>query len=104
MSSNMERLLRLPIFVLVFLALGAQASRLDSPSPATSTTIEDGAYAALYRPSPTPTPQYASVHEMELLRRQEYTMGADTCGFGSAQRMLPVAPVVLFLVGSRMTD
>ena len=76
-------LLPLPLEMLA-LAFVATASRLGSP-PLPTQTPEDGANAALHRPSPTPTPN-AQLGAMELLRaRDEYTMGQDTCGFGLNQ-------------------
>ena len=83
-----------PLEALLSLALAAStgvgASRIVSPPIATPTlTPEDGAYAALLRPSPTPTPSPdggALFGAMELLRaRDEYTMGQNTCGFGLNQ-------------------
>lgn len=69
------------------LALVASVARSKLPSIATQTTAEDGANAALLRPSPTPTARFAA---MELLHGRDYTMGHDTCGFGSAQREFSV--------------
>lgn len=65
---------------------GASAARLNFPSVATQ-TVQDGANAAQQRPSPTPTAA-RQLAGMELLRGRDYTMGQDTCGFGSAQRKL----------------
>ncbi|KAK7754509.1 hypothetical protein SLS62_003529 [Diatrype stigma] len=75
-------LLLLPCETLA-LALVASAPRSNPPSIATQTTADDGANAALLRPSPTPTARFAAAEL--LLHGRDYTMGHDTCGFGSAQ-------------------
>lgn len=72
------------LLLLETLTLAASAARLDFP-PAATPTVEDGANAVLLRPSPTPTARFATA---ELLHGRDYTMGQDTCGFGSAQRKL----------------
>ncbi|KAI1256584.1 hypothetical protein MGN70_001708 [Eutypa lata] len=69
------------LLLLETLTLAASAARLDFP-PAATPTVEDGANAVLLRPSPTPTARFATA---ELLHGRDYTMGQDTCGFGSAQ-------------------
>ncbi|KAI2470166.1 hypothetical protein F4781DRAFT_185153 [Annulohypoxylon bovei var. microspora] len=61
------------------LLLAASASRL--PLLPAVTQFGDGAFAGLRNPAPTAAPEsYASI---ELLRRDGYSMGHDTCGFGS---------------------
>ena len=83
-----------PPFEMLALALAASAgvgaSRIGFLPIATQTQApEDGANAALQRPSPTPTASPdagARFGAMELLRaRDEYTMGQNTCGFGLNQ-------------------
>ncbi|KAI0849196.1 hypothetical protein F5Y00DRAFT_235889 [Daldinia vernicosa] len=60
------------------LLLTASASRLlFQPLP---TQARDGAFATL-QPMPTTAPEYYA--SIELLRRDEYHMGHDTCGFGA---------------------
>ncbi|KAI0113506.1 hypothetical protein F4814DRAFT_421987 [Daldinia grandis] len=68
----------LPFSVLLKLLLTASASKLlFQPVP---TQTRDGAFAAL-QPMPTTAPEYYA--STELLRRDEYHMGHDTCGFGA---------------------
>ncbi|KAI0887700.1 uncharacterized protein GGS22DRAFT_197695 [Annulohypoxylon maeteangense] len=71
-----------PLFSFVLqleLFLTASASRFVLPPAITQPS--DGAFADVQQPAPTAAPElYAS---MELLRRDGYNMGHDTCGFGS---------------------
>ncbi|KAI1451457.1 hypothetical protein F4805DRAFT_451364 [Annulohypoxylon moriforme] len=61
------------------LLLAVSASRFVIPPAVTQPS--DGAFAGVQQPAPTAAPEsYAS---MELLRRDGYNMGHDTCGFGS---------------------
>ncbi|KAI1370610.1 hypothetical protein F4677DRAFT_348688 [Hypoxylon crocopeplum] len=62
-------------FELIFVAL---ASKLVLPPVPTQT--EDGAFSGVH-PMPTAAPEYYA--SAELLRRQDYDMGHDTCGFGA---------------------
>ncbi|KAI8625896.1 hypothetical protein F5Y19DRAFT_234405 [Xylariaceae sp. FL1651] len=67
----------LSLLSLTALACQASASRISVPIQ-----TEDGAVFALSSPSPTPTPSwYASA---QLLKRGDYMLRHDTCGFGSA--------------------
>lgn len=68
----------LSLSVRLGLLLTASASKLlFQPFP---TQAGDGAFAAL-QPMPTTAPEYYA--STELLRRDEYHMGHDTCGFGA---------------------
>ncbi|KAI1387119.1 uncharacterized protein F4822DRAFT_274488 [Hypoxylon trugodes] len=49
--------------------------------PPIATRAEDGAIARTQQPQPTTAPEYFV--STELLKRDGYTMGHDTCGFGS---------------------
>ncbi|KAI4866021.1 hypothetical protein F4820DRAFT_273212 [Hypoxylon rubiginosum] len=59
--------------------LVASASKLLLPP--IPTQVEDGAFAGVRHSAPTPAPEYYA--SAELLRRQDYDMGHDTCGFGA---------------------
>ncbi|KAI1102696.1 hypothetical protein F4804DRAFT_254962 [Jackrogersella minutella] len=61
------------------LILAASASKLILPPVATQ--AEDGAFAGVRHPVPTAAPEYYA--SIELLRRDGYNMGHDTCGFGA---------------------
>ncbi|KAI5859253.1 hypothetical protein GGS23DRAFT_326785 [Durotheca rogersii] len=66
-------------FLLLPGILAASASKLVFLPIATQT--EDGVYANAYQPVPTAAPElYAST---ELLKRQDFYMDHDTCGFGA---------------------
>ena len=67
------------------LLLVASASRIVLPPAVTQPS--DGAFAGVRYPAPTAAPEsYAS---MELLRRDGYNLGHDTCGFGSLDSKKP---------------
>ena len=99
MKTTLFLLMPLEMLALAFVTT---ASRLGSPSIPTQTP-EDGANAALQRPSPTPTPN-AQLGAMELLRpRDEYTMGQDTCGFGLNQSEIISGEAQYLLAGGFIT-
>ncbi|KAI1092022.1 hypothetical protein F5B19DRAFT_455932 [Rostrohypoxylon terebratum] len=69
----------LQLGLLLEASASASASRLIFPPAVTQPS--NGAFVDVRHPAPTAAPEsYAS---MELLRRDGYNMGHDTCGFGS---------------------
>ncbi|KAI1446489.1 hypothetical protein F5Y02DRAFT_416776 [Annulohypoxylon stygium] len=70
-----------PLLQVGLLAASTSVSASRFILPPAVTQPSDGALAGLPHPAPTAAPEsYAS---MELLRRDDYNMGHDTCGFGS---------------------
>ncbi|OTA85549.1 hypothetical protein M434DRAFT_163157 [Hypoxylon sp. CO27-5] len=61
------------------LLLAASASKAFFPPIATQ--AQDGALAGVRHPMPTAAPEYYA--STEILRRDGYDMGHDTCGFGA---------------------
>ncbi|KAI0120759.1 hypothetical protein F4776DRAFT_224257 [Hypoxylon sp. NC0597] len=61
------------------LLLAASASKAFLPPSATQ--AQDGAFAGVRHPMPTAAPEYYA--STDILRRDEYNMGHDTCGFGA---------------------
>ncbi|KAI1407710.1 hypothetical protein F5Y13DRAFT_174173 [Hypoxylon sp. FL1857] len=61
------------------LLLAASASK--PLLPPTATQVRDGAFAGVKHPMPTAAPEYYA--PVEILGRDSYDMGHDTCGFGA---------------------
>ncbi|KAI1772162.1 hypothetical protein F4818DRAFT_176748 [Hypoxylon cercidicola] len=77
-SSLMGRALFSFLLRLDGLLIASASKLLLPPIP---TQAEDGAFAGMQHPAPTAAPEYYA--SAELLRRQDYDMGHDTCGFGA---------------------